>query len=269
MILPGLVLFSFVFIGVYSWFSFLFAISNRHLDNRRVNDGVLNMLTLTPAELSAYLAEGLDHPLSLHITRNRVSLIRLKQAPGGGTELRVNACLLEAPPEVLRALKRFLVSRRKTDWQAVCVFLQRAPRENRPVREASLRTAGAVYDLQILLDRVNAAWFPDPCPCRITWGKAGSKPRRYYRRHIAYGSYHRNPGVIRIHPLLDDPRVPEAFVAFIVYHERLHAALGAEEHGSRQWHHTARFRHLERQYPDFDRMQELAKSLVHTLDRRP
>lgn len=183
--------------------------------------------------------------------------------------MRAHACLLQAPPEVLRALKRFLVSRRKADWQAVCVFLQRAPKETRPVREASLRTVGAVHDLQALLDQVNAAWFPGPCPCRITWGKAGSGPRRRYRRHIAYGSYHRDPGVIRVHPLLDDPRVPAAFVSFIVYHERLHAALGAEERGSRQWHHTARFRQRERLYPDFERMQELARSLVNTLDRRP
>jgi hypothetical protein len=63
--------------------------------------------------------------------------------------------------------------------------------------------------------------------------------------------------------------VPAEFVSFIVYHERLHAALGAESRGTKQWHHTARFRHLEKQYPGFDRMQALAASLVNTLDRRP
>ena len=228
-----------------------------------MNSGALQ---LTSSELAAYLSEGLDRTLSLVLTANRTSLIRIKALPGGGWELRAQACLLQAPPEVLRALKRFLVSRRKADWRAVCAYMQAAPKESRPVRESKLRTAGAVHDLQEILDQVNAAFFPGPCPCRITWGKAGSKPRRRVRRHIAYGSYHKEPGVIRIHPLLDNARVPTGFVAFIVYHERLHAALGAESHGSRQVHHTARFRLLEREYPGFTRMQELARTLIKSLD---
>jgi hypothetical protein len=231
-------------------------------------DAVNTLLNLSPGELASYLSDGLDNPLSLILTRNRSSLVRLKSLPGKGYELRAHACLLQAPPEVLRALKRFLVSRRKTDWRVVCAFLQGAPRESRPVRDDRLRTRGSIYDLQAILEQVNAAHFPDPSPCRITWGKAGSKPRRRHRRHIAYGSYHREPGVIRIHPLLDHASVPAEFVAFIVYHERLHALLGAESRGSRQCHHTATFRRMERQYPGYDRLQELARSLVQTLDRR-
>lgn len=227
-------------------------------------------LQLTPAELQAYLADGVRPPLAVTLTRNRVSLIRLRVRPGGGLELRANAGLLRAPPEVLRALKRFLVSHRRSDWRAVCDWFQAIPRESRPVPDARLRTAGRVHDLRAVLDRVNAAWFPGPCPTRITWGKAAAAPsRRRARRQIAYGSYHKDPDLIRVHPLLDDPRVPEEFVAFIVFHERLHAALGAEARGGRNWHHTRSFRNEERRFPGYERMKELARTLIATLDRRP
>ncbi len=222
---------------------------------------------LAPDELANYLSAGLDHPVSIVVTRNRSSLIRLRPKPEGGYDLRTHACLLQAPPETLRALKRFLVTHRRADWRAVCGFIRGAPRESRPVPNRSLRTAGAVHDLQTILDTVNASFFPVPCPCRITWGRPASRLRGRVRRHIAYGSYHREPALIRIHPLLDDPRVPRDFVAFIVFHERLHAELGAENRSGRQCHHTARFRSLERQFPDFDRHQQLAQSLFRSLDK--
>ncbi len=224
-------------------------------------------LQLSARELADYLSSGLDHPVSVVITHNRISLIRLRQKPEGGSELRAHACLLQAPPETLRALKRFLISHRRADWRAVCAFLQTTPRESRPVPAATLRSAGNFHDLQAILDDVNTSFFPGPCPCRITWGRSAGRPRGRTRRHIAYGSYHRDPGLIRIHPLLDDTRVPRDFVAFIVFHERLHASLGAETRGSRQWHHTARFRSMERQYPEYDRHQKLAQTLFRSLDK--
>ncbi|MFO7535328.1 MAG: hypothetical protein R6X19_06560 [Kiritimatiellia bacterium] len=223
-------------------------------------------MLMTSAELAAYLLDGLEQPLSLIITRNRVSLIRLRRLPNGGIELRTHACLLEAPPETLRALKRFLLTRRRADWRTVCAFLQQAPRPSRPPRPDRLVTAGQAHDLKALLDEVNAAHFPGPCPCSITWGRAGTRPRGRLRRHIAYGSYHREASLIRIHPLLDTPRVPREFVAFIIYHERLHAALGAENRGLRQYHHTAAFRKLERLFPDYERLSQTARTLFLTLD---
>ncbi len=224
-------------------------------------------LRLTANELAAYLADGLDRPLAVTLTRNRVSLMRLKARPDGGLSLRVHAGLLDAPPDTLRALKRYLVTRRRRDWKAVGAFLHAIPRESRPPSPATLRTAGRVYDLQELLDEVNAAFFPGAPAFRIAWGRAASRPRGRFRRHIAYGSYHGDLGLIRIHPLLDDPRVPREFVAFIVFHERLHAALGTETRDGRTCHHTADFRKRERQFPDYPRLRQLARQLVRTLDR--
>jgi hypothetical protein len=223
-------------------------------------------MLMTPEELAAYLSDGLGQPLSLVITRNRVSLIRLRRLPGEGIELRAHACLLEAPPETLRALKRFLVTHRRADWRAVCAFLRQMPRAARPPRPDLLVTAGQAYDLKAILEEVNAAHFPGRCPCSITWGRAGTRPRGRLRRHIAYGSYHREASLIRIHPLLDSPAVPREFVAFIIYHERLHAALGAESRGLRQYHHTAAFRKLERQFPHYERLSQTAQTLFRTLD---
>ena len=53
---------------------------------------------LTPEELAAFLADGLNRPLVLRVTRNRVSLMRLAEKPDGALALRVHAALLQAAP---------------------------------------------------------------------------------------------------------------------------------------------------------------------------
>jgi len=222
---------------------------------------------LTPEELAAFLADGLNRPLVLRVTRNRVSLMRLAEKPDGALALRVHAALLQAAPPTLRALKRYLVGRRPADWQAVAAFLRTAPRDARAAAPPRpLRAAGRVHDLERLLREVEAAFFPDAPPCRIAWGRDAAPRRGRPRRHIAYGSYRRDQDLIRIHPRLDTPRVPREFVAFIVYHERLHAALGAETRLGRTRHHTALFRIRERQFPDYPRWRRLARDLVRALD---
>jgi hypothetical protein len=67
---------------------------------------------------------------------------------------------------------------------------------------------------------------------------------------VQFGSYDIHLDTIRIHPVLDDPRVPLAFTHFVVYHEMLHAALGVREGpGGRCIHHGADFRERERAFP--------------------
>ena len=80
------------------------------------------------------------------------------------------------------------------------------------------------------------------------------------------GSWNPDHSLIRIHPVLDSPRVPEHVVGFVVFHEMLHAMLGKEIHGQRELSHGPEFRRQERAHPDHSRaeawIQRHLKSLL-------
>ena len=58
--------------------------------------------------------------------------------------------------------------------------------------------------------------------------------------------------MIRINPVLDRKTVPRYFVAFIVYHEMLHASLGALLKGTRRNVHSREFRKREKLFKDYE-----------------
>jgi hypothetical protein len=70
---------------------------------------------------------------------------------------------------------------------------------------------------------------------------------------VKTGVYVQDARLIRIHPTLDRPEVPEFYVAAVVFHEMLHQAVPAREVGGRRIVHGAEFRRRERAYPDHAR----------------
>jgi predicted metal-dependent hydrolase len=70
------------------------------------------------------------------------------------------------------------------------------------------------------------------------------------RRSIKLGSYHASERLIRIHPALDQPFVPEYFIAFVIFHEMLHERIGTTRQGhGRRCVHPPEFRALEARFP--------------------
>lgn len=74
--------------------------------------------------------------------------------------------------------------------------------------------------------------------------------------------------MIRIHPVLDHPDVPDWFVAFVLFHEMLHIAIPPEEGGKRRRVHTPRFRAAERQHPDYGRATAWEQQNIRALIAR-
>lgn len=74
--------------------------------------------------------------------------------------------------------------------------------------------------------------------------------------------------LIRIHPVLDDARVPRWFVGFVVFHELLHAVLPPRVENGRRKIHTPEFRRAEARHPDFGRAQRWEHDNVAILIRR-
>jgi hypothetical protein len=119
-------------------------------------------------------------------------------------------------------------------------------------RPARIEPRGRVHDLRAIFERLNAQHFEGKVEARIGWGPdRGRGRRRGRRRTIKTGVYVQDARLIRIHPALDRPEVPELYVAAVVFHEMLHQVVPAQERGGRRVVHGPEFRRRERSYPHF------------------
>lgn len=214
------------------------------------------------AEFVGYLNEGARAPVRVRFHRNRVTMVSVVFEPGGSISVRVHEAFLGAGPEVLKALRTYLRTRRRKAWRVVTTFantIQSQPSARG--RRVSLRTAGDIYDLEEIRRDVNRTFFNGRVRCRVGWGRAGRGRRGKRARSIRYGSWDATTRTVRVNPRLDDRRVPREFVRYIVFHEMLHAVVPAEVSDGRRRMHTAQFRALEKGFPRLDKMTKLCDRL--------
>src|SRR5208337_4558320 len=119
-----------------------------------------------------------------------------------------------------------------------------------PPRSFPVRTQGKCYDLLAIFEQLNEEYFDSRLTSVITWGTWSS--RKAVRKRTL-GSYSNHTNIIRINPVLDRKTVPEYYIAFVVYHEMLHAALGIMEKDGRRSVHTRAFRERERLFKYYDK----------------
>jgi len=130
-----------------------------------------------------------------------------------------------------------------------------APRYLRRVKAPPLRSRGLHHDLAALAELERVEHFPEMLPIPIGWGRREPRQRRSLCS-IRLGTYEANgpdgPSV-RIHPRLDDPRVPAWFIGFVIFHELLHHALGVHmsPRGDRRELHPFAFRDAEADHPRY------------------
>jgi hypothetical protein len=182
--------------------------------------------------------------------------------------LRLNQAFLSAPTDVIDALGCYLAVRSRLEWKKVAAFASSLEPEGAVnTRLPSLVTKGQVYDLEMIRDRINRLHFEGRIDCRIAWARPGRNHYRARTRIIRYGTYNRSLNLVRINPLLDDLKVPAEFLDYIVFHEMLHAAVPSANGRGRWRHHHGSFRLLERRYPGYEKMKQLAGDLVSVLAR--
>ena len=223
----------------------------------------------TPDELLDALSTVSGRPLHLTLTRNRSHMVSVAaRGPEDPVKVRLHQSFLQAPDHVVQSLAKYVKRSRRADWRVVSDFAQSIQPDRTVNRRAPrLPTRGRAYDLRALSEEVNRRFFRGRLGCRVGWAPARHRgPRARRRVSIRYGSYHRDTDTIRIHRLLDDPRVPQAFLEYIIYHEMLHAVVPPERRNGRWMYHPPAFRHLERRFPDWPRMQALARELLDRLD---
>jgi hypothetical protein len=120
----------------------------------------------------------------------------------------------------------------------------------RPPNKVSIKTLGKFHDLRGLFDEINEEYFGGMINAVITWGPSSS---RYVVRKRTLGSYSERSHTIRVNPVLDKKTVPRYVIAFVVYHEMLHAAIGISRQGGRHSVHPREFRKRERLFKDYER----------------
>lgn len=225
---------------------------------------------VTKKELEAVLAEprsrrGPGVRPVVTMTRNRVSMVSVQFLPPNVAKVRLHEAFLDAPPDVLRALRDYLWTRRRASWGPVAAFARGIEDRSAPLGRpaAGPPVQSRVHDLAAIHADVNRRFFQGRVRCRVEWGRR--RPRRRRRtgrgRSIRFGAWYPATRTVRVHPLLDDERVPRFFVEYIVFHELLHAVVPAEKSGGRRYDHSATYRRLERSFPHYDE----ARSLVPTL----
>jgi hypothetical protein len=107
---------------------------------------------------------------------------------------------------------------------------------------------GRQYDLDAVFARVNCNHFANamPRPRRLIWSS------RITSRIMGY--YQTQSDTVMLSRTLDDVSVPERVVDLVMYHELLHKQLGVRISNGRRQAHFAEFRHAERRFPNFDRV---------------
>jgi predicted metal-dependent hydrolase len=214
-------------------------------------------------ELEHRIAQHVNIPgarLALAVTDNRYTMISVKREKGL-YRLRLHHMFLEAEPEVVRALGRYVAKNDRDASRLLGQFIDINQRKIRRTRRHRLRepapvtieTRGEVYDLQDIYDDLNLRYFADCIDARITWGQRnppGAKRRR--RNSIKMGSYSVEDRLIRIHPSLDRPFVPREFVEWIVYHEMLHQKHDIPVIGGRRIFHTEEFMAEEASFEHYE-----------------
>ncbi len=189
-------------------------------------------------------------------THTMVTFERLRR----GWHLRVHHMFLAAPEEVVTALAEFVRSADARSSALLDRFIERNKAFIRRVSPAQLRRrlriepVGRHHDLSDIFAVLNRRYFAGRIGATITFGPA---PRsRRPRKSIKMGSYSADSQVIRIHPALDQPRVPRYFVEWIVFHEMLHHVYRARRgDDGRRCVHPPEFVEHERRFHDFHRAQ--------------
>lgn len=169
---------------------------------------------------------------------------------------------INANEEVLQALmKAALLGKSQHDTRVIRDFAAREEYSS-VLLELDLITEviahkarGKFYNLDKLFDKVNREYFASALiKPRLTWSQINT-----YRK---FGHYEPARDRVVMSLTLDDARIPEFVVEFVLYHELLHKYHGATWVNGRRIVHTPKFRQDERQFKLYEEADGWLKKLA-------
>lgn len=197
-----------------------------------------------------YLEECLNKPVAVVLTGNSTSMLSAR-IYDGVLRVRLHRMFLHADSRVMNEIVSYLKNKRGA-MPHFRSFIRdnRGQLSRKPPKKVPVRTAGKFHDLCGLYDEINREYFGGMVNAVITWG---SRSPRHAVRKRTLGSYSERSHTIRINPVLDKKTVPRYYVAFVVYHEMLHAALGISIKGKRRSVHSREFKKREKLFKDCEK----------------
>lgn len=94
--------------------------------------------------------------------------------------------------------------------------------DNKPIKKQKINLDSKHYDLKLIYDEIidiiKNIYILNYNKISITWGKKTSTRRR----SIRFGSFNKLNNIIRIHPILDDNKIPLFFLKSVILHEIAH-----------------------------------------------
>ncbi|MBI2372536.1 MAG: hypothetical protein HYV07_00920 [Deltaproteobacteria bacterium] len=200
------------------------------------------------ARLENVLRAALGPRVVLWLTDNASTMVSSRRR-GESTHVRVHQVFVDAPEGVLDALGRFLAADAPDprDQAVLDQYVESHRGTLKEVREQRVRIEpfGEFHDLARILDRVNRDYFAGAVDARITWSSAAKGKQR---TSITLGTYCHELRLIRVHPALDQPFVPDYFLEYVVFHEALHQFHDPDQASGRQRLHPSTFEADERRF---------------------
>ncbi|HET7788905.1 MAG TPA: hypothetical protein VFL36_23220 [Myxococcales bacterium] len=218
--------------------------------------------------LASRLSSLLREPVEVELTDNAWTMVSYRRVQGR-LQFRLHHMFAIAHEPVMRALAGFTGKNRRAHGRAIDDYVRQHRdliRAAPPRVQAPLSPRGRVHDLSDIFAGLNAREFDHRVEARIGWGRRTHAGRR---RSIKMGVYFHEQKVIRIHPALDDDRVPRHFVEMVVFHEMLHQVFPPEiDEDGRRVVHGSSFRAAERRFPGYERARAWEKAHLHLLLRQ-
>lgn len=135
--------------------------------------------------------------------------------------------------------------------------------ENRIAKGRKIITdsKGDVYDLEKMFNALNRDYFASDLPKpTLSWSA-----RKTFRRLGHYDAAHET---IIISKTLDDKKVPEFVVEFVVYHEMLHIFHPTQIKNGRRYHHTNEFKSDEEKFENFHEAEDWIDKNLSKMKKR-
>jgi len=180
--------------------------------------------------------------------------------------VRLSDLFQHAPAEVIKALSIILLSklfRRRIPSSIHSVY--RSYVNSTEMKERSLVTRsqrgrkllaapqGRHYDLAALFDQLNHEYF-DNGIADVALGWSLRKSRRIL------GHFDPSHGSITVSRLFDHPEIPEMVVAYILFHEMLHAKFATSSNFDLKHRHSRQFKDEEKKFADYDAANDWLKA---------
>jgi len=197
-----------------------------------------------------YFQKRCKKPVTLILTDNATSMISVR-GKQDAISVRLHRIFLRADEQVLDEVAAFIREKGcKTPAIKAFIHNNKSSLKDSPPRTVTINPHGRHYNLTDIFNALNRDYFDNKVTSLITWGK---RSPRYAVRKRTLGSYQKKTNTIRINPILDRKKVPRYVVAFVVYHEMLHAVIDTVVKNGRRSIHSQEFKSREHAYRDYDK----------------